>query len=143
MPLAAPSPSAGPPATIPPSRRRVLVVDDSALIRHAATLALERISGFEVLTAGSAEDGLAAAASAEPDAILLDLVLPGTDGMAVARQLAACPSTRSIPVVMMTATDPDAFGRLLDSVPACGLIAKPFEVTALGDQLRSLLGWSA
>jgi two-component system OmpR family response regulator len=121
----------------------VLVVDDSALIRHAARIALEQVSGFEVLTAGSAEDGLAAAAGADPDAILLDLVMPGTDGMAVARQLAACPSTRSIPVVMMTATDTDAFRNLLDSVPARGLIAKPFEVTALGDQLRSLLGWSA
>lgn len=85
MPSPAPAPSARLAATIPPARRRVLVVDDSALIRHAATLALERISGFGVLTAGSAEDGLAAAASAEPDAILLDLVMPGTDGMAVVR----------------------------------------------------------
>jgi len=39
-------------------------------------------------------------------------------------------------------TDTDAFRSRLDSVPARGLIAKPFEVTALGDQLRSLLGWS-
>ena len=143
MPPPVPAPAAGLPATTPRSRRRVLVVDDSALILHAARLALEQVSGFEVLTAGSAEDGLAAAVSAEPDAILLDLVMPGTDGMVVARQLAACPSTRSIPVVMMTATDADAFRSLLDSVPARGLIAKPFEVAALGDQLRSLLGWSA
>jgi CheY-like chemotaxis protein len=123
--------------------RRVLVIDDSPLIRQAATIALERIAGFQVLTAGSAQDGLTIAERECPDAILLDVVMPGMDGITAARRLAASESTRIIPVVLLTAKDEAECRDLLEHVPTAGTIAKPFSVAGLGDQLRGLLGWPA
>jgi CheY-like chemotaxis protein len=138
----APSTSAGCAHSFTPVRRRVLVIDDSPLIREAAAIALERVAGFEVLAFESAELGIEAAQRACPDAILLDLVMPGLDGASAARQLAADPATRTIPVVLMTAAERESGAEPLAGIPARGVIAKPFAVATLGVQLRALLGWS-
>jgi CheY-like chemotaxis protein len=116
--------------------KRLLVIDDSALIREAVRIALEDV---EVLSAASAEEGLAVANREQPDAILLDVVLPGIDGHAAARRLAGAPATRSIPVVMLTGLDSER--GTLASVR--GVIAKPFAVSSLAGELGALLGWPA
>jgi DNA-binding NarL/FixJ family response regulator len=92
---------------------RILIVDDSESFRAAAAgLLAER--GFEVLvTAGDGEQALAAAADGCPDAILLDINLPGPDGFAVAAALAAaCPGAR----IVLTSAG-------IDHVPAAALRA--------------------
>lgn len=121
--------------------RRILVVDDSSLIREAATLALGAIAGWEVLTAASGEEGLGLAMAQRPDAVLLDVVMPGIDGVAVARRLAASPATRTIPVVMLTAADGAEDRRRLGQLPVAGIIPKPFALESLADQLAALVGW--
>jgi CheY-like chemotaxis protein len=116
-------------------------VDDSSLIREAATLALGSIGGWEVLTAASGEEGLERASAERPDAVLLDLVMPGLDGVAVAAHLARSPATRDIPVVMLTAADGAGDRERLGRLSVAGVIHKPFELAALPGQLASLVGW--
>jgi CheY-like chemotaxis protein len=101
------------PGTLRCVASRILIVDDSESFRAAAAgLLAER--GFEVLvTAGDGEQALAAAADGCPDAILLDINLPGPDGFAVAAALAAaCPGAR----IVLTSAG-------IDHVPAAALRA--------------------
>jgi CheY-like chemotaxis protein len=123
--------------------RCVLVIDDSELIRQAAELALGAIGGLRVLTAESGERGIELALAELPDAILLDVVMPGIDGLQVAEELLATPAVGSSPIVFLTAGDSVGERERLRGVRVAGLIAKPFDVSALADQLRALLGWSA
>jgi CheY-like chemotaxis protein len=120
--------------------RLVLVVDDSSLIREAVTLALSTNDGWEVLTASSGEEGLALAGTELPDAILLDVMMPGLDGIVVAERLAASPATRGIPLVMLTAADRPEDRERLSGLAVAGVIAKPFQLAALSGQLAALIG---
>jgi CheY-like chemotaxis protein len=120
--------------------RRVLVVDDSLLMRSAATLGLGRVAGWEVASASSGRDGVELAASYRPDAILLDVVMPELDGRATLRALREQASTHDMPVVFMTA-DAGEPGDLV-ALGAAGVIAKPFKPEDLAEQLSELLGWT-
>jgi two-component system, OmpR family, alkaline phosphatase synthesis response regulator PhoP len=121
----------------------VLVIDDSALVREAARVALETIGGFCVTTAESGEQGIELAQAERPDAILLDVVMPGLDGIAVAQQLTALPATSSSPVVFLTGGDRPEDRERCESVGPAGVIAKPFQTEQLASELASLLGWTA
>ena len=81
---------------------RILLVDDERDIIDLITLHLER-EGHEIFAVGNGLRVLAAAIQHEPELIVLDLMLPGIDGINVFRQLRAEPKTRSIPVIMLTA----------------------------------------
>lgn len=138
-------PAEPPPAKAPamPPGRNILVIDDSALIREAAKIALGTIGGWRIVTAVSGDEGIERAVSEQFDAILLDVVMPGMDGIAVAERLHAIPATGSPPIVLLTAHD-----RLQDSarfrrISTAGVIAKPFDVSDLSRQVAALLGWPA
>ncbi len=81
---------------------RVLVIDDEAPIRLLCRVNLEA-EGMEVLEASDGPTGLEQARAAEPDVILLDVMMPGLDGWQVAEQLLEDDATRSIPIVFLTA----------------------------------------
>jgi len=81
---------------------RVLVIDDEAPIRLLCRVNLEA-EGMEVLEASDGPTGLEQARAAEPDVILLDVMMPGLDGWHVAEQLLEDDKTRSIPIVFLTA----------------------------------------
>lgn len=120
---------------------RALVVDDDPDIRLIAELALGRIGGFEVATAATGADALAAinGAGALPDVVVLDLVMPGIDGLAVLRAIRARPELDHLPVVLMTGRPPeedDSFRAL----GAAGVIVKPFDPLRLSDLIRELAG---
>jgi CheY-like chemotaxis protein len=122
------------------SQHRVLVIDDSALIRAAASLALSAVPGWEVMLAESGEEGLLLADAERPDAILLDVVMPGMDGLAVADELQARGVSSACKIVLLTGMD--GLEEPQRAVPqVAGVIAKPFAVEALAGQLASLLGW--
>lgn len=127
------------PATIP--AHRVLVVDDSSLIRECATLALGTLAGWEVSVACSGEAGLQRAAIERPGVVLLDMVMPGLDGAAVAERLARDPVTRGIPIVMLTAADSAEDRERIARLPVAGVIPKPFELAALAGQVAAIVGW--
>jgi CheY-like chemotaxis protein len=123
----------------PGAPRRVLVIDDSLLMRSAAALGLGRVAGWHVATAASGREGVELAVSYRPDAILLDVVMPELDGPATLRALREQATTRDMPVVFLTA-DAGEPGDLL-ALGAAGVIAKPFKPEELAEQLGEVLGW--
>jgi CheY-like chemotaxis protein len=130
------------PLAAPPSRK-ILVIDDSALIREAAKIALGTIGEWRIVTASSGEEGIERAVSERFDAILLDVVMPGMDGIAVAERLHAIPAKGSPPIVLLTAHDRLDDSERLRRVPVAGVIAKPFDVSSLSREVAALLGWPA
>jgi CheY-like chemotaxis protein len=123
--------------------RCILIIDDSALIRAAGQIGLE-LRGWVTLTAETGEEGIAAARSERPDAILLDVVMPDPDGPTTLKRLRADPQTADIPVVFLTAlADADEQRVELDALEADGVLAKPFDPGALADLVADVLGWSA
>jgi DNA-binding response OmpR family regulator len=97
------------------------------------------LDGFETVAAARGEDALAAAAADRPDAVVLDLMLPGLDGREVYRRLREDPSTASIPVVFLTARTLEDDVRSLEAL----FVTKPFDPTELIETVRDLLGGSA
>jgi CheY-like chemotaxis protein len=126
-----------------PLSRHILVIDDSALIREAARIALDTIGGRRVSAATGGQEGVALATSDHPDAILLDVVMPDMDGIAVVERVRATPSLRSLPIVLLTAKDRPEDRERFRNIAISGVIAKPFDIGSLSRQLNDLLGWAA
>jgi DNA-binding NarL/FixJ family response regulator len=101
---------------------RVLIVDDHAPFRAAARRMLEE-EGFAVVgEAADSGEALAAIAATAPDVVLLDVQLPGIDGIAIAERIAA---ERAPPrVVLISSRDSAVYGERLGRAPACGFIPK-------------------
>jgi signal transduction histidine kinase/CheY-like chemotaxis protein len=110
---------------------RVLVVDDEATARDLLRRTLLN-QGFAVTTASSGEEGLRLARELLPDAITLDVMMPGLDGWAVLRELKADPATAGIPVIVVTVLHD---GSLAYSLGAAGFLSMPID----RQRLRSLL----
>jgi two-component system, OmpR family, response regulator len=118
--------------------RRILQVDDEPDILTIGKLSLEMYGKFEVAICAAGDQALATALQFSPDLILLDLMMPGTDGFAVMEALKAHPATRDVPVVYLTATlAPDLQKRLIAG-GAVGVIVKPFNPRELSDKVREL-----
>lgn len=83
--------------------RKLLLIDDEAGFTQLLKMNLERSGGYEVQIENDSTKALAAARSFQPDAILLDVVMPGMDGGDVQAQLQADPGLKRVPVVMLTA----------------------------------------
>ncbi len=81
--------------------RKILIIDDEDDIREVAALSLETVAGWEVIKASSGAQGLARAAEYQPDAILLDVMMPGMDGPTTFRELRKNPATAGIPVLLL------------------------------------------
>jgi CheY-like chemotaxis protein len=120
---------------------KILLVDDEDDIREVAQMSLEMTAGWEVLTASSGAEGLRIAAAERPDAILLDVMMPGMDGPATARALKGAPETAEIPIILLTAKVQAADRRRFDDLGVAGILAKPFDPMALADEVRGVLGW--
>ena len=120
----------------------ILIIDDEDGILGLARVGLEGVGGWRVLTARSGKEGLACAGAEHPDAILLDVMMPGMDGPATLRQLQANPATRSIPVILLTGKVHS--GDLGEFAPlgVRGVISKPFDPLRLAAQLFMALGRS-
>lgn len=123
--------------------KRVLVIDDEEDIREVAQATLEIIAGVDVILAGSSQEGLAKAETEQPDAILLDVMLPDMDGVATFQRLQSNPATQHIPVILLTAKVQPSDRRRFADLGIKALIAKPFKPTSLAKQLLEVLGWSA
>jgi DNA-binding response OmpR family regulator len=117
---------------------RVLVIDDEPPIRLLCRVNLEA-EGMYVLEAGDGPTGLEQARSGRPDVILLDVMMPGLDGWAVAAELIEDASTRDIPIVFLTAR-----AELRDRARGLELggidyVTKPFNPVGLATLVRTLL----
>jgi CheY-like chemotaxis protein len=123
--------------------RRILIVDDEDDIREVAQMSLEMVAGWEVIPARSGDEGVRLAAEHRPDAILLDVMMPGMDGPDTARLLRERPETAAIPVILLTAKVQPADRRRLEALGVAGVLAKPFDPMELANQVSALLGWTA
>ena len=124
------------------SKRRVLLIDDEDDIRSIAAIALERVGGWEVKAASGGVAGIAIAEDWHPDAILLDAMMPGLDGLATLKALRERPATGKIPVVFLTASVQTAERQVLVDAGAAGVLAKPFDPMTLHRVVADALGWS-
>lgn len=121
--------------------KRILVVDDEVGIRKITQISLEVIAGWQVLSAASGQEGLEIAQTEHPDAILLDVMMPGIDGITTLQHLRENPTTQTIPVILLTAKAQISEQRQLAELSISGLITKPFKATDLVKQIQSILGW--
>src|SRR4051812_42216349 len=107
-----------------PKRRRILLIEDEDDIREIASLSLESVGGWETIVASGGKDGVERAAKDDPDAILLDVMMPDQDGPSTLLQLLENVKTRHIPVIFMTAKVQATELRKLSEMGARGVIAK-------------------
>jgi two-component system, OmpR family, response regulator MprA len=117
---------------------KVLVIDDEENIIELIKLGL-KYEGFQVESASDGSEGLAAAQRIDPNVIILDLMLPGMDGLEVMRQLRMNPTTRDIPVLMLTAKD-EVQDRVTGlKTGADDYLAKPFSFEEFVARIRAIL----
>ena len=121
-----------------PSLRKILCVEDEPLVQAVARAALEKRGGFTVLVCGSGAEALQAAPGFAPDLLLLDVMMPGMDGLATLAALRQLPATAGTPVAFMTTkTQAQALaGR--DASGIIGVIDKPFDPKTLAETVRAL-----
>lgn len=125
----------------PAMTKRILIIDDDEGIRDIVAISLEALAGWYVLKVDSGLAGVALARSAQPDAILLDVMMPGQDGLETLKQLQADAETSSIATIFLTAKARPSEQKRLLNLGCAGLITKPFEVQKLALQICELLGW--
>lgn len=118
--------------------KRILVIDDEKDLRKLLEYNLRK-EGYEVTVAASGEEGLERARSSKPDLVILDLMLPGVDGLEVCRLLRGDPRTRQIPVVMLTAKTSEIDQVVGLEVGASDYVAKPFSVKVLLARVKTAL----
>jgi two-component system phosphate regulon response regulator PhoB len=116
----------------------ILVIEDDTAIRELLRHNLER-EGYKVLLASDGKNGLATAQTAHPQAVILDLMLPGLDGLEVCRELKRRTDTARIPVLMLTAKSEESDVVTGLEVGAEDYVAKPFSVKVVIARLRALL----
>jgi len=121
---------------------RILHVDDENDIREVVAISLNLDPQLTTRSCASSEEAVAEAAAWSPDLILCDVVMPEMDGPATLARLRENPRTCKTPVVFMTACQQARELERLKSLGASGVIAKPFDPTALAGAVRSHL-WSA
>jgi signal transduction histidine kinase/DNA-binding response OmpR family regulator len=127
---------------LPEGQGSVLIVDDEDNVRRLVRETL-RGDGFEFIEACDGEEALAAVAAHSPDAIVLDLVMPGLDGLAVLERLQADSATRSIPVIVLTAKRLSGAERQMLQQRAVALLEKSsYSVTELRRLVAQAVGLS-
>ena len=123
------------------SRKKILIIDDEPDIREIVEASLLTLGGWEVLTAPSGEEGLAKARASQPDAILLDVMMPGMDGPTTYKMLRSSPVTSQIPIVLLTSEVQSADQRHFATLGVAGVVNKPFDPLTLHFDVAQALGW--
>jgi CheY-like chemotaxis protein len=121
--------------------RRILIVDDEPDIREVARVSLEAIGGHEVIAVDSGAAALDAAAREQPDAIILDVMMPGMDGPSTYAHLQEREETRGIPVILLTAKVHAADRSRLAELGVAAVLSKPFDPMTLAGDVAAVLGW--
>ncbi len=117
----------------------VVYVEDDPDLRALIEIVFERAGALRMVTCESTPDVLDRIRDAQPDIVLLDVMMPGLDGRAVASGMLADPALAHVPFVFMTArAQPQELAGLYQ-LGAIGLISKPFDAVKLPDEVRRLL----
>lgn len=122
--------------------KTILIIDDDESIREVTRSILEAIEGWTIRVADNGPAGVEMASAYPPDAILLDVMMPGQDGPETLHELEIRAQTRSVPVIFFTATARSEDVLRLKSMGARGVITKPYNPLTLGGNIAGLLGWN-
>ena len=120
------------------ARFRVLLVDDDVRLVHVVGLYLQ-VQQFDVVTAACGEEALRLLDLGLPDLIILDVMMPGIDGISLCRRIRAMPGAESLPIIMFTALSDSADLVAARDSGADQVITKPFNLTGLGAAVEALL----
>jgi CheY-like chemotaxis protein len=121
--------------------KRILVIDDEPGICQVIQVAFKVITQWEVLVASSAQAGIALAEAEQPDAILLDVMMPEVDGLSTVEIMQGNSEIQHIPIILLTAKAQAKDRERCAQMPIAGVITKPFKAPALVNQVRSILQW--
>ena len=116
----------------------ILLVEDYEETRMMLRSWLEK-RGYRLVEAGDGQEAVELAPLAHPDLILMDLRLPELNGIAATRRLRQHPDLRNVPVVVVSALDPELFRHAAFSVGCVQYLSKPIDLTKLQDLLNLLL----
>ncbi len=121
-----------------PNKPKILCVDDEPAIRELLHRVLTD-DGYDVMTAADGREALKAATQQQPDLILLDIMMPGLNGMDTCKRLREQPATRNIRTIILTAYDQR--DRLEESIAAGAddFLGKPIDLTELRVRVRAML----
>jgi CheY-like chemotaxis protein len=123
------------------SHKRLLIIDDDEAIQLIVKFGIDIAAGWEVISASAGNLGIEIAKRELPDAILLDVMMPGIDGIATCRALQTDRITTNIPVILMTASIQTAQSSQFHDLGISGIIAKPFNALDLPTQISKILHW--
>ena len=121
------------------AQQTVLVVDDDPVIQRLLQVNFE-MDDYIVLTAGDGEEGLQRAREDRPDIVLLDVMMPKMDGIAVAKALRGDPDTAELPIIMLTAKAQAADIQAGRDVGVDIYVTKPFDPLELIETVKGLIG---
>ena len=117
---------------------RILYVEDEPDIRFVGKMALEAVGGFTVIACASGQEALIAAPNARADLLLLDVMMPGLDGLGTLKALREIPATAHTPVIFMTAKVQAAEVDAYINLGALEVIPKPFDPMELSAQIHKI-----
>jgi|ERR1043165_1168937 two-component system phosphate regulon response regulator PhoB len=120
------------------AKPRILIIEDERGLTDVLSYNLNR-DGYDTLVAHDGPEGLRKAQMQLPDLILLDIMLPGVDGLEVCRQLRSGKQTANIPILMLTAKSEEMDQVVGFTVGADDYVTKPFAVKVLLQRIRALL----
>ncbi len=121
----------------------ILLIDDEETIQEVVQVGIEIEVGWQVSIASSGSEGIALAKSQQPDAILLDVMMPYMDGISTLSELKANSQTKSIPVIFLTAKTQATDKKQFQSLGVAGIITKPFNSMTLGSRIAKILEWGS
>jgi CheY-like chemotaxis protein len=119
-------------------KKRILVVEDNLLNLELVTDLLE-VGGFVVAHARTAEEGIRAARELSPDLVLMDLSLPGLDGLAATRALRADPATRHLAIVALTAHAMQGDEAIALRAGCDGYLTKPIDTRSFAAKVAAFI----
>lgn len=119
------------------NKMRVLLVDDDPSLRKIGQISLEKGAGWEVVTCSSGTEAIETAPEKKPDVILLDIMMPGMDGITAYKKLKEL--VPEIPVIFMTAKAQSHELASYMELGITGVISKPFDPLKLPDSVRDIL----
>ncbi|AFY54591.1 response regulator with CheY-like receiver, AAA-type ATPase, and DNA-binding domains [Rivularia sp. PCC 7116] len=122
--------------------KSILVVDDEEDIRALIQLGLEMQAGWKVLNSNSGEEAILIAESQQPDAILLDLMMPDMDGKTTLKKLKDNPQTKQIPVILMTAKSKSSVEESFSDLDVAAIFTKPLRPLNLAQQISEVISLS-
>ncbi len=120
------------------SKSKILIIEDERSLSEILSYNLAN-EGFEVLTASDGTDGLRRAQNSLPDLIVLDLMLPGIDGLQICRQLRSDPKTQGILILMLTAKSEEVDEIVGFNMGANDYVSKPFKIKPLISRIKAML----